>query len=471
MVFLSTIILARLLLKDDFGVAGYALVVLSFLEVLSDLGVGPALIYYRDNPRAPDTAFWLNLAIGAALFVLTYLGGPWVGMFFGDPRAIPVTQALAITFPISALGHTHDILLRKDLSFSKKFIPDFVKAISKGIISIILALMGMGAWSLILGHIAGRIFGVVALWRVMPWRPHWRFDRDLARPLLSYGLNIVSVDALGILLANADYLFVGRYLGAAALGVYTVAFRFPDLLVMQFCDVISKVIFPVYAKMREEGSALRQGFLLTTRYVALVTIPMGVGMAMISRPVVLAFFTDKWIEAIPVMQAIAIYAVMLSLSYNAGDVYKAQGRPMVLTMISIFRAVVLLPALFWAVTVTRSIVAVGWVHAAVAFVAGIIELIIASRLLHTPIRVITDALRPALLAGAVMAVAVGIVMAFTAQANPWIQMALGIGTGAFTYLGVLWFFYRELVWSAVQTVRAALAQKRNRGEEKEGATL
>ena len=280
MVFLSTVILARLLVEEEFGVAGYATVVISFLEVLSDLGIGPALIYHRDNPKARITAFWLNIGIGILLFLVTFFGAPLVGSFFQDPRAVPVTRALALVFPISALGSIHDTLLRKELSFGRKFIPDFVKAISKGLASIILALLGFGAWSLIIGQIVGRALSVVVLWRIMPWRPSFQFAKSLVRPLLSYGLNIVSVDALGITLNNADYLLVGRFLGAAALGVYTVAFRFPDLLVMQFCDVISKVIFPVYARMREDPQALQRGFLTTTRYVSLVTVPMGLGMAL-----------------------------------------------------------------------------------------------------------------------------------------------------------------------------------------------
>ncbi|HNT24286.1 MAG TPA: lipopolysaccharide biosynthesis protein [Anaerolineales bacterium] len=459
MVFLSTVILARLLVEEEFGVAGYATVVISFLEVLSDLGIGPALIYHRDNPKARITAFWLNIGIGILLFLVTFFGAPLVGSFFQDPRAVPVTRALALVFPISALGSIHDTLLRKELSFGRKFIPDFVKAISKGLASIILALLGFGAWSLIIGQIVGRALSVVVLWRIMPWRPSFQFAKSLVRPLLSYGLNIVSVDALGITLNNADYLLVGRFLGAAALGVYTVAFRFPDLLVMQFCDVISKVIFPVYARMREDPQALQRGFLTTTRYVSLVTVPMGLGMALVARPLVLAFFTEKWIEAIPVMQAISIYSVMLSLAYNAGDVYKAQGRPIVLTQISILRAIVLIPALLWAILGPGTITAVGWTHAAVAFVSGIFELYIASRMLHTPFQTILATLRPAFVNGALMSAGVLATLTVLNTANHWAQLIASVSVGMAIYSGALWLFHRPLLQGAIETLKAAFKRK------------
>jgi O-antigen/teichoic acid export membrane protein len=460
LVFISTVILARLLTQDDFGVAGYALVAISFLEVMSDFGVGQALIYFTRTPETVDTAFWLNMASSLALFLLTLLIAPLAGLYFNDPRAIPVVQALALTFPLSAIGNTHDVLLRKELSFQKKFIPDFSKALGKGILSIALAALGFGAWSLILGQILGRVIAVVALWWIVPWRPSFHFVPSLARKLFGFGSNLVAVDFLGVVLNNADYLLVGRYLGAVALGVYSLAFRIPDLIVMQFCDVISRVIFPVYAKMKEDASALRQGFFATTRYVSLITVPLGLGIALLAQPLVLAVYTDKWMDAIPVMQAIAVYSVMLSLAYNAGDVYKAQGRPGIVTALSIGRLAVLLPALAWAAIVLHSIAAVGWVHAAVAFVSGIFELVVACYVLRASFWGVLDALRPAFIAGGVMTLAVLGSESLLAGAAPGWQLMAGIPAGAISYLGVLWLFQRELLFQSFQILRQALQKGR-----------
>ncbi len=461
MVFVSTVILARLLSEEDFGVAGYALVIISFLQVMSDLGTGQAVIYHRDEPDAPYTGFWLSLGLGTLLFVLTWLAAPLVGLFFHDPRAVPVTRALGLVFPITAIGNTHDVLLRRDLSFGRKFIPDFARAFTKGLVSIGLAFLGLGAWSLILGQISGRVAGVLTLWRTYPWRPRRRFNLPLARRLLAYGVNIVLVSGLGMVIANADYLLVGRYMGAAALGVYTLAFRIPDLVVMQFCYIIGRVIFPVYAALKEEPDALRQGFLNTARYVSLVTVPLGLGIALVARPLVLTFFTAKWEAAIEPMRAIAVYALTLSLAYNVGDVYKAQGRPQILTYISLGRLAVLLPGLWWAVTHVRTIASVGWVHAAIALVTGLLELILASRLMDTPFREIADALTPALSAGAVMTLAVGMMLPFSRSLPPWEQLSLLVSLGALAYLGFLWLFQRSVLSAAGSVLRSAARRSKS----------
>lgn len=443
LVFISTVILARILSQGDFGVAGYALTVISFLDVLSDLGIGPALIYHRDEPGAADSAFWLGLLISIALFFFTWLCAPFAGLFFQDPQAIPVTRALAFTFPLSALGNIHDFLLRKELSFKRKFIPDLARSVGKGIFSISAALMGFGAWSLIIGQLAGTLSGTIFLWIIYPYRPSFRVVRETSRALLNYGLHIVAVDSLGILLQNSDYLLVGRYLGAVALGVYSLAFRIPDLLILQFCWLISGVVFPLYSKVRDDPAVLVQGFLTTLRYVALVTVPLGFGVALVADPLIRTFFSDKWVDAIPVLRAIAIYALMLSLSFNAGDIYKAKGQPNIITRLSFGRLVVLLPGLFWASNIAKSIVMVGYVQVVVAFIFGIIGLYIAGVLLETPFKDVLKALRPALVSGFIMSLVV--VASLELHLPNLYQLIVSVALGASIYLGVLLKFDPALI--------------------------
>ncbi len=456
MVFFSTIILARLLIQEDFGVAGYALVVINFLDVLNDLGIGSALIYHKEEPETTDTAFWLGIVVSLVLFVACWVLAPFVGDFFKDERSVAVTRMLALTFPLSALGNVHRMLLLKGLAFRRKFIPDVSKALGKGLLSIILAASGFGAWSLIWGQIGGTAIAVIALWWVLPWRPTFRFSIRSARLLLSYGLNIVAVNIIAVLILNVDYLFIGRFLGAAALGVYTLAFRIPELLIIQFCNVVTRVIFPVYSKMRDEPGSLRNGFLGTTRYIALITIPIGLGMALVAEPFVLTVFTDKWLDAIPVMRAISIYALLTSLYYSAGDIYKAQGRPGVLTKLGIVNVLFLIPALWGAMSISKTIVAVAWTQASVTFFMSILRLFVASRMLDTPFREVLNALKPAIVSGLLMSLPVWGTLMLTATTPPIVQLILSILVGIAAYVFALWMVERDLVLMTSKTVRSLL---------------
>jgi PST family polysaccharide transporter len=458
MIFVSTIVMARLLTKDDFGVVGFAITTISLLEVLS-AGTGPALVYFPLDKRTTATTFWLAQFIGIALFGLSWVLAPIIAAYFRDDRVVMVVRALALTFPLNALGDIHSSLSQKQLAFDRIFIPEFLLAMVKGGISIVLALLGFGAWSLIWGQILGSLAWSIAFWIVEAWRPSFSFDFHIARLVLDYGVKFISVNFISMIVLNVDYLLVGRYLGAEALGVYTLAFRLPDLLIKQFASILSRVLFPLYTLMRDVPGSLAQGFFRTTRYVSLVTVPLGLGLALIVRPLVMVVFSDKWVDAIPVIQAIAVYVVFSSFAYNAGSAYKAQGRPQVITWLETARLAVLFPALWWAVVGAKSLVAVGWMQALVALLASIFDLSIAAHLLGLPLYKLGIALRPSIIAGLLMSVVVAAIMYVAPPTAYWAQLTFSIMFGAAAYVGALWLLQRDVVLEALELLSKSL----NRG--------
>lgn len=456
MVFVSTIILARLLTQEDFGITSYAVVFISFLEVIQGLGVGPALIYLQRDEARTNTAFWLGIGFGLLLFLINWLAAPLAGQLFNDPRAIAATRSLGLTFPIYALTITHDALLQKELAFSRKAMPELIRAASKGTLSILFALLGFGAASLIWGQIAGALAYMVATWLTLPWRPARQFNWHMVPELLSYGANIVAVNALGIILLNLDYLIVGRFLGAAALGVYTLAFRLPELLIKQFSDIIARVVFPTYTKIQHDIPALQRGFWQTMRYVTLVTVPLGIGLALVARPFTLAVFSEKWLEAAPVLSLIALYTLLRSLTFNVGDVFKAQGKPGVITKLSVIKLSVLLPGLLWAVLGPGSLVAVAWVETAVALLGTFLNLYVISHLLKLSIRNLLTAWQPALLGSTIMIPVVLMMLWLTKQQLPIVQLSTATVAGAMAYGAALWWLQRSVVINIVQTLQTAV---------------
>jgi PST family polysaccharide transporter len=354
------------------------------------------------------------------------------------------------------------ILLTRDLSFNVQIIPDTLQALLKGLLSIFLALWGFGAWSLAIGHIAGAIISMIAYWRIVSWRPKFEFATHWVRSIVSYGGGIMATNLLSYVLVNVDYLFVGYYLGAIALGVYTVAFKIPDLLIVQFCSLVGKVIFPVYAKMKDDPDALKKAFLMTMNYVAAITVPIGLGLMLIAKPFVLTVFTNKWAEAIPVMRAISLYALFLSLAYNASHAYKAQGAISVMTSVSIFRTIILIPALWWASARVGSIEAVGWAHAIIAFIGGWINLAVAGRVMHTSGKDIFTALRPAIISGGFMSIIVISILSISSAFAPWLQLMLSIPAGIIAYLAALSLFQKGIVTQAWRLFQTSMISRASR---------
>lgn len=461
LVFLSTVILARLLSREDFGVAAYAFVFIGFMEAASELGIQQALIYFPKQEERTNTAFWLGLGVGALAYALAFAVAPVTGWLFADPRAVSVFRVLALALPISSLALVHEGLLRKDLVFDRQLVAQGGQALSKGLVSIALALAGFEYWSLVLGHVGGVLVSVALFWWVIRWRPKLRFDSSYVRPLLSYGLQIAFNLSLSLFLLDLDFLLIGHFMGAAVLGVYSVAFRVPDMLIRQFSAVVGSVVFPVYVRMREQGQPLAHGLRVTMQYANLATMPMGVGLALVAEPFMLVVFTDKWADGIPVVRAIALYSLLRASVFNLGDLYKALGLVHLLGRIRVAQALVTIPALWWSAA-TGSIVQVAWTQVALAFTLAVVHLVVASRVLRTPILSICASFRPALTGVAVMSLAVLGFLRLTSDSAPAIQLLAGASVGALAYVGALWGLHRGVVVEGAHALWAALRQGRRR---------
>jgi PST family polysaccharide transporter len=456
--FVSTVILARLLLPQDFGLAGFALIVIGYLEVLRDLGIGAAVVYLGDDEEDRDTAFWLNLLAGLLLAAVAWLIAPWAGEFFDDERAVDMTRVLGLMFPVIALGNIHRSIMERRLDFKRLFIPEVAMSVGKGSVAITLALAGVGAWSLVIGQVGGTALAAVASWFVLRWRPSLRFVKDRAGPLIRYGSHIVAVNALGVLLNNMDYLFVGRFLGVEALGVYTLAFRLPELLVKELSSGASKALFPAFSGLRQDPAALKRRFLETMSYLAVVIVPIGLGLAAVSDPLIRTLYTDKWEDAIPVLSVIAVYMVLQAVAFNIGDIYKATGRPGLLSKVSLARLPVLIVGLWWATTGPETILAVAVAQLISAVFTVVLSIAVASRTLDIRAGEILGSFWSAFIAGGLMTGAVAIVLLLlpSGVASP-LELVLGVGVGAVVYGAAVWVLEREKLVTFLRVVRNKLS--------------
>lgn len=449
LVFLSTILLARLLVPQDFGLVALGLMVLGFLETLGDLGVGPALIYRAEDPeRASSVAFGINVVMGSVLTAGVVLGAPLAADFFREPRLVPVLQVLALSVLLTALRNVHASRLNKELAFRRRFVPEIARTAAKGVGSVVLAWLGFGVWSLVWGQLAGEVTATLLYWWAARWRPRLAFDRTIARALLGYGGQIVLLKIIAATLSNIDYLIIGRRLDAVALGFYVMAFRIPELVIVSLCRIASQVLFPAYARLQSDAAALRRGYLKTMRYMALITVPVGVGTAIVASDFVNLFYTSRWAPSIPVMQVLALYSTLQALSFNVGDIYKAIGRPSILSSLGAARLVVAVPVLWFAASHGILGVAVG--HAITTLIFAAVSQAMACRVLAVRWRDIASALRPAFMSTAVMAIGS---LALQRVLPPATRLWGTVLTGAALYALTLWLTERATAQQALALIR------------------
>src|SRR5215211_141483 len=243
-VLITTSILARLLAKSDFGLVAVAVVAINYLSVLKDLGLGVALIQRKgDIQEAANTVFTINLFIGLVLSALIIPLAPFVAVYFRDPHVIPVLRWMGISFVINALGSVHTNWLIRDLDYRRKLVPELGSALIKGAISIGMAYLGYGVWSLVFGQIAGAVVSVILVWIILPWRPRLTLDRNVAGSLMKFGASVTAIDVLTQITDNLDYLIVGRVFGLVPLSIYSLAYRLPEMLFIGNLWVMGGVVF------------------------------------------------------------------------------------------------------------------------------------------------------------------------------------------------------------------------------------
>jgi lipopolysaccharide exporter len=434
LVVVSTAILARLLTPRDFGVVALAIVATTFLEAAKDIGLGQALILAKpeeEEDRA-QTVFAWSLLLGVALAVLTAALSPLISSFFHQPELRWLLSALGLNFILNALSGTHLSLARKHLNYRVRTASELAEVIVRGAVGIALALGGAGAWSLVLGTLAGSAAGATVLWRLVSFRPRLRLARTHLREMLSFGAGLTVSDLTGIVFYNTDYVFIGRVLGASSLGLYTIGFRIPELAILNVGQVAADVLFPAYSAL--DRSRLRDGYLTGVRYIAMLTVPLGVGLATLARPLILAVFGHKWTGSIPVARAIAGYTLFASLSISPGTVLKVSRNVRLLLVFSVPVTCVLVALL--AIFTSHGILTVALITTGLQATIAPAQTIAVSRLLDLPL---WDAVRE-LIPPTLAAVAMGLVLLGMLQLihDPVTALVVGVPLGAAVYVATLW---------------------------------
>ena len=460
---LTTIVLAWLLTQEEFGLAGYALIFVAFIEILEGFGVESALVYHAEDEELRNNAFWISAAVGVLVALTVFLAAPLAAIVFDDERATPLVQLLSLAFVFTGLRIVPKAILVRRMQFKLLAVPEFVKVGVKGVAAIALALGGAGAWSLIASVVLALAAELVALWLVARWWPSFRFvfRAEKIRPLLSYGGGLIGLSAVGTLIANIDYVLVGRLLGASALGAYMIGFRLPTLLVMPLVSSLSKVLFPLSVHKRSDPAAMVDGWKHALRYTAIIITPIGVGIACTSHMLVPVLFGEKWIESVPVVAGIALQTVMISLMWHTGDIYKATGQIRLLFRLAVLQLAITAPLLVAAVTLHGTIGAVAGAHVVAAALTMVIRLWVMTETVPVSKRDIAALLAHPLLAAALMA---AVVLLFdhrlmAGAGSDLTRLLLGVAVGAITYAVLTFLLMRDELDTGISQLKQTLARQ------------
>lgn len=327
MQWVTIIILARLLSPSDFGLIGMVMVVIGFVGLFKDLGTSAAVIQRKGvSEELLSSIFWVNVAFGVLAMVVLFVLSPLAASLYHEPRLTPLLGVLSLTVFISGLSVLQQAILERDLAFHTLAKVEISAIACGSVVAVGLAVLGAGVWSLVYQSLTVTLVTTVLLWVSSAWRPKMIFCWTEVKLVSSYSLNLTGFNIFNYFARNADYLLIGRFLGAQDLGYYTLAYRIMLYPLQSISAVIGRVMFPVYSQIQDDDVMFRRVYLNVAGGIALITFPMMLGLMALSGPFVLTAFGSQWRPVVLLLMIFAPVGLAQSIGTTVGAIYQAKGR-------------------------------------------------------------------------------------------------------------------------------------------------
>lgn len=450
--FLVTLVLARLLVPADFGVVVAGLSLITFLELALDLGVGAAVIYEQETGLSARvrTAFTLNLLVAAAGTLAGVLAAPGIAAFFHVPQAVDLFRVMFCFLLLRGAGQVQDAVLQRDLRYNARTVIDLARATVRGVVSLVLAFEGAGAWALVAGLLAGEGAAAVLYFCYVGLVPALRLDRAISRALLGFGLPVLGLKVVNWFSTGSDDTIVGNRLGTSALGFYNIGFQLRQLCIDNIYWIFGKVAYAVYSKARERGpEAFRTTMLRALRLVTLFGFSTGAGLAIVTPAAVPLLFSSKWEPAVTPTIFLVLASGTASIGYASGDIFPAVGRPGALLRLTAVCVAVMVVGFWFAAPF--GITAVAMVHFFFGVLYGAVRLHVANRLVGVTWRQSMAAMRPGALAA--LGIAATALPVSLWLPHSWTGLIATIAAGSAGAVAVLALFSRSVFADLLALVR------------------
>jgi lipopolysaccharide exporter len=326
--FLSTLILARMLVPADFGLIAMAIAVLAALELLGAFSFDLALIQNQQATRNHyDTAWTFAVLFGTFnALAMCALAAPTAG-FYGEARVEGVMYALAACTFIQGFDNVGVVAFQKDLQLHKEFWFGLGKKLTGFAVTMMLAFTFQSYWALVGGTLASRVASLGLSYALHPYRP--KFSLAAARDLFSFSKWLLLNNFLIFLNNRGTDFIIGRLQGAGALGLYSVSYEISNLPTTELVWPIQRAVFPGYAKVAGDLTKLRTMFVQVIGCLCLLTVPAGMALVVAADPIVRMLLGEKWLPAIPLIQVLAMFGIVRALHGPTGSVFLAVGKPFI----------------------------------------------------------------------------------------------------------------------------------------------
>jgi teichuronic acid exporter len=325
--FVSTLIVMRLLSPSDYGLMALAGIWIATIAMLAEMGFGAAIIQFRDLDEGELSAcFWLMMTVAILGYGALVLASQRIADWFGTPELAAVLRVVGLSLPLSAVRVIPDSLLRKRLLLDKVAKAEMVAAIVTVPLVLGLAITGIGVWALVAGALATPLVQSVTMFLFVRWWPTLKIRGRRLREIVHYSAATLGSRLCWALYQQADTLVLGKVSGEVVLGFYAVAKQLATLPVEKLTPFVHQLAIPVMAELQHDSEALGNAFLKAIRLATCLSFPMCMGLLLVADDLVVTALSQKWVDAIPILKVLCMFAATASIATLLGPVLMACNR-------------------------------------------------------------------------------------------------------------------------------------------------
>lgn len=325
--FVISIILARILLPEHYGVIGVLMVFIAISQTVADSGLGQALIQKKNATYIDECSiFYTNILLSILMYLALYLSALWIARFYDMPQLNILTKVLGLQLVIQSFGLIHSTLLTKLIDFKTQAIITLVSVTVSGIIGIIMAYNGFGVWSLVAQILSNSILNTVGLWVRCDWRPSFRYSFQSIRSLLGFGSKVLASSLLDTFFRNIYTIVIGKLFSPADLGLYARGKSLVELPTQTLAVIVRRVSFSIFSSINDDRARIKRGMQKILIVLFFLNCPIVTGVAITADTFVYVLLTEKWAQCIPYIRLLSFSALLYPLHVINGNALLSIGR-------------------------------------------------------------------------------------------------------------------------------------------------
>ena len=364
--FIVGIILARLLMPEQYGLVGMATVFIYISFVFIDSGFSSALIQRQKCSQSDySTIFYINLFISIIVFLIFYFLAPVISQFYNEPRLTNIVRALSILIILFAFTVVQKAIIAREINFKLRTQIEFSSQVLSGVIGIYLALKGYGVWALVWKTLLNQLFVNLQLWIRNKWFPTFEFNKSSLREMFAFSSKLLVSGILDRIYQQIYKLIIGKFFPARELGLFTRADQFQKLPSQTISGAITSFTFPVFSKMQNEPARLSRAAKRVLSLVMFFNINAIAIMVIVAKPMIASLLGNKWLGAAVYLQLLALVGLMYPVHLINVQILSSMGRSDLFLKIEVLKKILSIPAILLGIFIGIKAMIIGMIFASI----------------------------------------------------------------------------------------------------------